>query len=244
MYSIREKIRQILRAPCPLCGLAAIGGDLCRPCESEVRFEFDARRHCRRCLYQDPCGSLGPPPALSALCEACCQRPVTYVRAMAGINFAAPGDQLMRRFKAQGRLTDAGLFARLLWRNMQTACPALPPLTALVPLPSSREAMLRRGLNPAGEIARELAGLSGLPLRGAWLRRTREAHSQKNLDWRARQESVCGLYEGRIPVSGGWLGLVDDVLTTGSTLEAASAALLRAGAQGVIALVAARTLAK
>ena len=244
MYSIREKIRQILRAPCLLCGLAAVGGDLCRPCESEVRFEFDARRHCRRCLYQAPCGSLGPPHALSALCEACCQRPVTYARAMAGIHFAAPGDQLMRRFKAQGRLTEAGLFARLLWRNMQAACPVLPPLTALVPIPSSREAMLRRGLNPAGEIARELAGLSGLPLRGAWLRRTREAHSQKNLDWRARQESVCGLYEGCIPVRGGWIGLVDDVLTTGSTLEAASAALLRAGAQGVIALVAARTLAK
>ena len=160
------------------------------------------------------------------------------------MHFAAPGDQLMRRFKAQGRLTDAGLFARLLWRNMQAACPVLPPLTALVPIPSSREAMLRRGLNPAGEIARELAGLSGVPLRGAWLRRTRETPSQKNLDWHARKESVCGLYEGRIPVGGGWLGLVDDVLTTGSTLEAASAALLRAGAQGVIALVAARTLAK
>lgn len=244
MYSIREKIRRILRAPCPLCGLAAVGGDLCHPCENEVRFKFDARRHCHRCLYQAPPIGLKLLPAPSALCEVCCQRPSTYTRAMAGIHFAAPGDQLMRRFKAQGRLTEAGLFARLLWRNMQTACPVLPPLTALVPIPSSREAMLRRGLNPAGEIARELAGLSGVPLRGAWLRRTRETSSQKNLDWHARQESVCGLYEGCIPVRGGWIGLVDDVLTTGSTLEAASAALLRAGAQGVIALVAARTLAK
>ena len=244
MYSIREKIRRILRAPCPLCGLAAVGGDLCHPCENEVRFKFDARRHCHRCLYQAPPIGSELLPTPRALCEVCCQRPSTYTRAMAGIHFAAPGDQLMRRFKAQGRLTEAGLFARLLWRNMQAACPVLPPLTALVPIPSSREAMLRRGLNPAGEIARELAGLSGVPLRGAWLRRTRETSSQKNLDWHARQESVCGLYEGCIPVRGGWIGLVDDVLTTGSTLEAASAALLRAGAQGVIALVAARTLAK
>lgn len=244
MYSIREKIRRILRAPCPLCGLAAVGGDLCHPCENEVRFKFDARRHCHRCLYQAPPTGLELLPTSRALCEVCCQRPSTYTRAMAGIHFAVPGDQLMRRFKAQGRLTEAGLFARLLWRNMQAACPVLPPLTALVPIPSSREAMLRRGLNPAGEIARELAGLSGVPFRGAWLRRTRETSSQKNLGWHARQESVCGLYEGCIPVRGGWIGLVDDVLTTGSTLEAASAALLRAGAQGVIALVAARTLAK
>jgi predicted amidophosphoribosyltransferase len=144
MYSIRERIRRILRAPCPLCGLAAVGGDLCHPCESEVRFEFDARRHCHRCLYQAPPVGLERPPAPKALCEACCQRPLTYARAIAGMHFAAPGDQLMRRFKAQGRLTDAGLFARLLWRNMQGACPVLPPLTALVPIPSSREAMLRR----------------------------------------------------------------------------------------------------
>lgn len=244
MYSIREKIRRILHAPCPLCGLAAVGGDLCLPCERDVMFVFDAQRHCPRCLCQARPVRLEQISESRAFCEACDQRPLTYARAVAGIHFAAPGDQLMRRFKAQGRLTDAGLFARLLWRNMQTVYPALPKLTALIAIPSSREAMLQRGMNPAGEIARELSGLSGVPLRGGWLRRTRETHSQKNLDWRARQESVRGLYEGRVPVVGCWLGLVDDVLTTGSTLEAASAALLAAGAQGVVALVAARTLAK
>ena len=244
MYSIREKIRRILRSPCPLCGLAAIGGDLCFPCEGDVLFVFDAQRHCPRCLSQARPVRLEQISESRAFCEACCQRPLTYARAVVGIHFAAPGDQLMRRFKAQGRLTDAGLFARLLWRNMQTVSPALPKLTALIAIPSSREAMLQRGMNPAGEIARELSGLSGVPSRGGWLRRTRETQSQKNLDWRGRQESVRGLYEGRVPVGGCWLGLVDDVLTTGSTLEAASAALLAAGAQGVVALVAARTLAK
>ena len=244
MYSIREKIRQILRTPCPLCGLTAMGGDLCLLCEQDVRFVFDVWRHCERCLIQEkrtlPVSMIKP----RGLCSACRQRATTYTRAIAGMDFAPPGDQLMRRFKAQGRLTDAGLFARLLWRNMQSAIPVLPVLQALVPIPSSREAMLQRGLNPAGEIARELAWLSRVPLRGEWLRRTRESHRQKTLDWKARQDSVRGLYVGRECVKGSWVGLVDDVLTTGSTLEEASEALLRAGAQGVIALVAARTLAK
>jgi len=244
MYSIREKIRQILRTSCPLCGLKAMGGDLCTFCEQEVRFVFDAGRHCERCLFQEARTSSVSFIAPRGLCAACHQRPTTYTRAIAGVHFAPPGDQLMRRFKAQGRLTDAGLFARLLWRNMQCAMPALPTLQVLVPIPSSREAMLQRGLNPAGEIARELAWLSRVPLRGGWLGRTRESHRQKTLDWKARQDSVRGLYIGRECVKGCWVGLVDDVLTTGSTLEEASEALLRAGAQGVIALVAARTLAK
>lgn len=258
MYSIREKIRQILRAPCPLCGLAAVGGDLCLACENLVRFDFDAQRHCSRCLYQEPLtAALAIPPHASVprpnsggLCGTCMQRAAIgeqgYSRAVAGMYFAPPGDQLMRRFKVQGRLTDAGMFARLLWRNMSLTTPPLPPLEALVTIPSSREAILRRGMNPAGEIARELSGLSGVPLRGQWLRRTRETTSQKSLDWRARQESVSGLYEVPEPgrICAGWVGLVDDVLTTGSTLEEASAELLRAGTVGVVALVAARTLAK
>lgn len=188
--------------------------------------------------------TLGPTSTVRQLCSICVLRPTTYTRAVAGMYFAAPGDQLMRGFKAKGRLTDAGLFARLLWRNMLIVAPRLPKLDALVPIPSSRDAILKRGFNPAGEIARELASLSGVPLRGTWCRRTRETSSQKTLDWRARQQSVRGLYQAQVPRGCGWVGVVDDVLTTGSTLEEASEAFLRAGAQGVVALVAARTLAK
>lgn len=244
MYSIRERIRRLLRAPCPLCGLEALGGDLCLACENDVRFDFDARIHCARCLYQDAAVAPAFAGAVRSLCSPCIQRPRGYARAVAGIYFAAPGDQLIRRFKAQGQLTQAGLFARLLWRNMQSVCPSLPALDALVPIPSSRDGILQRGFNPAVEIARELASLSGVPLRGAWLQRTRETPRQKTLDWRARQLSVRGLYAVPISLKCGWVGLVDDVMTTGSTLEEVSEKLLQAGAQGVVALVAARTLAK
>lgn len=244
MYSIRERIRRILHAPCSLCGLTALGGDLCVACENAVRFDFDARLHCPRCLYLDTTVARASTLSVGTLCRTCAQRPLTYTRAIAGSYFAAPGDQLMRGFKAKGRLIEAGLFARLLWRSMQTSLPLLPTLVALVPIPSSREAILERGFNPAGEIARELASLSGVPLRGAWLRRTRETSSQKTLNWRGRQQSVRGLYAAQVPQPCGWVGLVDDVLTTGSTVEEASEVLLSAGAQGVVVLVAARTLAK
>jgi len=182
--------------------------------------------------------------ATSTLCDACLTQPHFYTRVVAGMHFTVPGDRLMRAFKTQGRLTDAGLFARLLWRNMKNFDADIPTLQALVPIPSGREAMLQRGQNPAGEIARELAGLSGVPLKRGLLARTREVSRQKTLGWHARQNSTQGLYVCPVPLWGGWVGLVDDVLTTGITLERASEALLRAGAEGVVALVAARTLAK
>lgn len=240
MYSIREQIRRVLRSPCPLCDLKALGGDLCGPCEQLVQFHYDARRHCWRCLgVIDPTGA-----RLKPLCAPCAGRPATYLRLIAGMHYAPPGDRLMRSFKAQGRLTEAGLFARLLWRNIRHDALDLPPLSALVPIPSGREAMLQRGLNPAGEIARELSRLMRVPLKRALLSRTREVSQQKTLNWQARQTSTLGLYSGAGGLEGKWVGLVDDVLTTGGTLESASEALLNAGACGVIALVAARTLAK
>jgi predicted amidophosphoribosyltransferase len=244
MYSIREKIRRVLVSPCPLCGLQAMGGDLCAPCEQEVRFEYDPLIYCWRCLgvldqAQTFFGS-----SLRPHCVTCREQPHTYTHAITGMHFTDPGDRLMRSFKAQGRLTDAGLFARLLWRNMDEVRAGQLMLAALVPIPSGREAMLQRGLNPAGEIARELANLSGVPLRRELLLRTREGSRQKTLALGARRESARGLYECPQLINGGWIGLVDDVLTTASTIESAAQALLCAGAQGVVALVAARTLAK
>jgi DNA topoisomerase-3 len=79
------------------------------------------------------------------------------------------------------------------------------------------------------------------PVKRLWLSRTRSAESQKSLDRAARQQSVCGLYTSDKPVPEVWVGLVDDVTTTGSTLDAAAHALRQAGACGVIGLVGAKT---
>ena len=100
---------------------------------------------------------------------------------------------------------------------------------------------MRRGFNPAGELARELSRLSGRPVQHAWLTRTRETITQKTLRARARRESVSGLYACPNAVPQVWIGVVDDVVTTGSTMDTAARALLSAGAAGVIGFAAAHT---
>ena len=151
---------------------------------------------------------------------------------------------LIRRFKEGARLAYAGLFARLLWGSLQARAvgdPRLAQLGALVPIPSSQSALRRRGFNPAGELARELARISGYPLQHNWLRRTRETSTQKTLDAQARRNSVRGLYVCASALPRAWIGVVDDVVTTGSTMDTAARALLSAGPAGVIGLAAAHT---
>lgn len=283
MYSISRKILQSLPSACPLCGLAARGGDLCVGCAQDLSSPLNHRARCQRCfeafaapaLMVETAGmtereertaragreervkmtempgksaipttaeALGP--ALRLNCSRCERHPPGYASLVAAIDYAYPGDMLIQRFKEGARLAYAGMFARLLWGRLQSRaieCPANPRLSALVPIPSSQSALKRRGFNPAGELARELARLSGRPVRHAWLTRTRETTTQKTLSAQARHASVHGLYACPNVVPRVWIGVVDDVVTTGSTMDTAARALLSAGAAGVIGLAAAHT---
>jgi len=120
------------------------------------------------------------------------------------------------------------------------AAPAWPENAVLVPVPAARASLRRRGFNPAGEIARELARATGLPLHPAWLRRVAEGPRQASLDRAARLGVAASTYAcpSRLPPRP--VLLVDDVMTTGATLNAAATALLAAGASDVTGLVAMR----
>ncbi len=271
MYSISQKILRSLPAACPLCGLGARGGDLCAGCAQDLELPVNVQARCHVCFEAVPGAAVshassegdeqakileasgtsewlatgeiaGLVPAVR--CARCLRQPPAYSRLVAAIEYSYPGDMLIQRFKEGARLDYAGLFARRLWSRLQThsrVCQTKASLSALVPIPSSQSALKRRGFNPASELARELARLSGYPLRQEWLIRTREACTQKTLDARARRDSVEGLYACQRAVPFVWVGLVDDVVTTGSTMHTAARALLSAGAAGVVGLAAAHT---
>lgn len=107
----------------------------------------------------------------------------------------------------------------------------------VVPVPLHRSRERARGFNQARELARHL----GVPVAGA-LARTRSTASQADLPATKRDANVRGAFTWRteVPVAGAIVVLIDDVVTTGATLNACAAPLLDAGAKDVRALTAAR----
>lgn len=223
---------QALPGDCALCGARARCGKLCPGCLDDVLATMHAaQRRCGRCALRLR--------ACAASCPDCERRPLALARVVAGFDYESPGDMLIARYKTEMRYALAGVLADLVMQA-QAASGALPPGAVLVPIPASRVSLRRRGFNPAGELARALARRTGLPLRRNWLARTREGPRQAALTRAGRMQGATGGYTCTVRLPSCPVVLVDDVMTTGSTLHAAALAVRAAGAGEVIALVAAR----
>lgn len=151
--------------------------------------------------------------------------------------YFAPMDRLLPRFKFHGDLASGALLAQL----MAEAFAGLPRPDALVPIPLHRARLRRRGYDQALELARPLARALEVPLRDDLLRRVQATAPQSELGAAARRRNVRDAFAvpPDVPLPP-WVVLVDDVMTTGATLEAAATALRRAGVQRVDAWVCAR----
>jgi ComF family protein len=115
----------------------------------------------------------------------------------------------------------------------------------LVPVPLSRRRLAERGFNQALEIARPLAHATGMLLDHASLLRVRETTPQSRLPWRTRKRNVRHAFEcqaGRNDFIGKTIVVVDDVMTTGATLDAVARTLKDQGATHVTNWVAVRAV--
>jgi predicted amidophosphoribosyltransferase len=172
------------------------------------------------------CGALGRSP----LCRACSNDlapgPGAWLepglRVAAGLTHVGSARRLVHRLKYDGAVEAAWVLARFV-------VPLVPQTAAaLVPVPRATVRRLRYGIDPARELASALAGFTGLPVVDALI---------PGLWWRQRAGSVIRAsprLAARTAVPDG-IVLVDDVITTGSTMRAAFAALGSVGALGVAA---------
>jgi ComF family protein len=170
------------------------------------------------------------------LCGDCRRRTPAIDRFVAGWSFESPFDRVIHGLKF-GRLDFLGSqLARGLWDGFGHQ---LEGAELVVPVPLYWRRRLNRGYNQAEEIARPLARLLDRPLERA-VRRVRATPPQTSFDRRHREGNVAGAFRvrGRSRVAGRRVLIVDDVATTGSTLEATARCLKAAGAQRIVALVA------
>ena len=164
-------------------------------------------------------------------------------RVFAPFEYGYPLDHYLQALKfSHGRLLGRAL-------ALLTADALAPVLAAgaleadaLVPVPLHRERLLQRGYNQAVEIARTLAAELGWRLELSAAGRARQEAAQSRLGARARRENVAHAFRVRRNFEGRRLTIVDDVITTGATVNALAAALREAGAERVEAIAVARTV--
>ncbi|CAM3712291.1 ComF family protein [Bordetella flabilis] len=240
---LRRLLQRAAGAGCPMCDGFAHGAGLCEGCAADVCATMHPTQpRCGRCALRLP--------VVDAPCPDCARRPLALAGVVAGFDYESPGDMLIARFKVARQYAMAEVLADLVMRALQAPaggprrpglpCGALPPDTILVPIPASRTSLRRRGFNPAAELARALALRTGLPLRRRWLVCAREGPKQSTLRRAERLQGAIGRYACAASQPARCIALVDDVMTTGSTLHAAALALQAAGVRHIVGLVAAR----
>lgn len=202
------------------------GRDLCGACAGTLPWLENA---CRGCALPLPAAEPD-----GALCGACHGGRSPLAAVHAALLYAAPVDGLLRRFKFHGDLAAGRLLAQLM--HARLAAVARPQ--ALVPVPLHLSRLRRRGYDQALELAWPLARALRLPLR-AGLQRTRATRAQSELDAPARRRNLRTAFTAHGPLPA-HVALVDDVMTTGATVQAAARALRRAGVARVDAWVCAR----
>ena len=231
--------RARLPTDCPMCSAPARGGALCRACDADVTGLLRSAPgtgltwRCLRCALALP--------EHDSPCPDCAQRDTAFDRTVIALDYVPPADALILRMKAGRHYAQGDLLGILLAEAVRHDGRGLPAGTVLLPVPASRASLRGRGFNPAAEIARALGRDLGLPVRHDWVTRTRQQAPQHTLGRLERREAAQGLYACAPGVHGRHLGIVDDVMTTGSTLHEIALALKAAGAASVTALVAART---
>ncbi|MGB7541968.1 MAG: ComF family protein [Burkholderiales bacterium] len=216
--------RDWLGQDCQLCGGPGGPGLICAGCADELPV---LPAHCPRCAMPSPGGSV---------CGECLRRPPAFDRTTALWRYEFPCDRLVQSLKYHARLALAGFFAGTL------ASKPLPRVDLIVPMPLHPRRLAARGFNQAVEIARLLSRLVAIPTESRRVWRVKDTMPQTDLPYEERAKNVRGAFACGPDLSGRTVAIVDDVMTTGATLNELARILKRAGAARVENWVIARTV--
>ncbi len=198
------------------------------------------------CMACRPLFSLAGPPRCDVCwtpegertCERCRYRRPAFNGARSAFVYDGPARDAVLALKFAGLAAIAKTMAVPMAERLMEWD---PPVSAIVPVPLAASRKRSRGYNQSELLAREIGRLANLPvLAGALIRRRSTPPQVRQFDWEARRDNVAGAFAAGQRVVDGGLLLVDDVITTGATLDACARVLLSAGGDRVFALTFAR----
>jgi ComF family protein len=223
-YRLRRFTDRLLPQDCFLCGEESGAECLCGACHDALPRQPAA------------CPICAVPTTDGVLCGRCQRQPPAFDASRAVFVYAFPVDRIVQALKYRHRLSLAGFFAHAL---MPLGPPQGPAV--LLPMPLHVRRLRERGFNQAVEIARPLARAWGLPLELAGVQRALNTVPQASLPWKERSVNMRGAFRCDASFAGRTVIVVDDVMTTGATLDELARTLKRHGASRVENLVVTRT---
>lgn len=218
----------LFRAGCWLCHAPRTGNaPLCPDCQALLPHNHHA---CPRCAL--------PVAQAGVLCGDCLTQPPLYSQSRIPFVYARPVDRLITGLKFQQRFHEARLLGELLARQLPASF--MQEIDALLPVPLHRRRLRERGYNQALEIGRFIARHHDLPLLGDVCRRVRDTAAQSALPLKQRKRNLRHAFECQVDLDGLRIGIVDDVVTSGHTVNELARCLQRAGAETISVIAVAR----
>lgn len=209
---------------CELCGTEIFKGRLCKDCSDGLEENDGAT-----------CPVCGRKTAVNEICMECKAHLPEFKRAVSALCYGGASAALIAKFK-NGSAYLSGYFAELL----KPKTDLLPPADGIVYVPMTAKALKRRGYNQSRLLAESLSKATGAPVLKDALIKTKETADQKSLDRAERLKNLSDCFKAdKKLVSGKRILIVDDVMTTGATLDAVAFKLKKAGAKEVFAATAA-----
>lgn len=226
-----------LQSLCPLCAQTLSGNrSLCPACELKLPYLLN------------PCPGCGLPGKQSeALCLKCLKKPPPWQQMLAPLVYSGAVREALMAFKFQHDLSQGRWLAQVLAQAIQHQTheqQAPNQIDAIIPIPLYRSRLFERGFNQSLELAQHLSRELHIPVQAKALERQRDTPHQTGLSLVERQRNLRLAFGAATNLKGQNIALLDDIITSGTTLTAASHCLLKAGAQSVTVWAVARALVR
>ncbi|MES1196386.1 MAG: ComF family protein [Steroidobacter sp.] len=224
VYQFLQRVqRTLFTSTCIACGQRGSHAlDLCDPCRSDLVFNH---RYCQRCAIPLQVDDAG-------WCGACLRLPPRYHASYCAFKYGYPVDEFVRSLKYGHSLSHANVLATLLAEYLkQRRHHAWPD--CFVPVPLSPPRYHDRGFNQAIELGRVVEKSLGIPMNTRLLERVRHTIEQAGLSRRERRKNLRNAFAVIAKEIPNHVAILDDVVTTGSTMNEITRVLRRAGVEQI-----------